>query len=314
VNFGVRSQNPFVILGLNPDALRGLKDEQIMEFAKAMNKQFQRVHHPDIGGDEEKSQYFNQVFTQLEDVFKNNPSSFKQIKIDFFKISKAKEKAVALEESIREQQEKGGTYLNLFVKYINSSRILLANKAKSDELNVFNISSRFLIIYDSVTSYRLGLAKKSAEMVHKKTGKIDDSLVTIMINADRSIEMWRPKIVGKTLHPSKILFGTMDQKTLEREFGSVTQFFTLISNPELLDGSDINSAIQMLSKGQVSLPSEESVEQFTNRISPKVFSRIFSFLSPEISEGRYLFSFNNEFEPGYFSLEGIIQNIDSYKS
>ena len=45
-----RQNNPFHILGLRADALRGLNDQQLDEVVQSAHRALAKIHHPDKGG------------------------------------------------------------------------------------------------------------------------------------------------------------------------------------------------------------------------------------------------------------------------
>ncbi|MCX8041391.1 MAG: hypothetical protein N3A56_02735 [Thermodesulfobacteriaceae bacterium] len=71
-----RNINPFEVLGLSPQIVKDLSEENLYKLVKSIYKTLQMIYHPDRGGNSEKALELNLAFEVLN--LEKNPESFRR--------------------------------------------------------------------------------------------------------------------------------------------------------------------------------------------------------------------------------------------
>ncbi len=111
------SRNPFAVLGITPEILRGLTKEQSAQLAKGAYLQLARIHHPDRGG---KEKAFKEVSAAWEQI---NPDEF-PISFDDALNEYLRPRAEALSKlqtKLAETQDRLHGYKELMLRYWRAS-------------------------------------------------------------------------------------------------------------------------------------------------------------------------------------------------
>jgi len=268
------NKNPFEILGLNPNILMGLSDEEIQLLVRSQYRALQRIHHPDMGGDAKKSMEINSAYNAL-----TSSEYFKQYKKAFIK-PKAKVKAIVLEREL--DAEKART-LEDYQKYVSYLAACF-----SGEKTVFNIGPCTLRIQDYNLSLKLSVY---ANYASKRGGQ--NLFYDLLVRKDGTLARRKNK---KTVElEGKRLIGTVSHETIVKYGGvkSVLELAQRIVTREDIELKRLTSSRKI-----------EEIE-FDNQISPEDFQRIMMLITPKIKSGSMLFAINLGKEIS-FSLEGII--------
>tara|TARA_B100001989_G_scaffold252586_1_gene235219 strand:- start:881 stop:1789 length:909 start_codon:yes stop_codon:yes gene_type:complete len=109
------SNNPFAIIGLSPDAMRGLSNAQIKKVIKNLVRGLQSVHHEDVGGKPGKMSEINVAVDALSD-----PKAFDRYKKKYLHKSPQKKKISELENQLRETEKASLEEANRLWAYITT--------------------------------------------------------------------------------------------------------------------------------------------------------------------------------------------------
>ena len=96
--------NPFTVLGITANAVRGLKDEEAATLVKAMHRALSMIHHPDRGGKQAK---FRQLQEALEEVdCAANPEQFRYWRQQLLRTPKQQLADTDREQSLAETRQR----------------------------------------------------------------------------------------------------------------------------------------------------------------------------------------------------------------
>jgi len=289
-----KTKNPFRLLGLDPQVIRTLNDNQIEILVQSAFKAMQNIYHPDKpGGSATKSKQINEARQLLDQ--QKNPEIYQALKTQFLR-KKAVNKQVAECESKLKRALKQKTLLNqAFLNY-------LIKAANQESLTVFNLPACKLIMRDYGADVNISLETK--EMSPKKMRqRIWDFLFYDLIVDDQG---QLTKIhQGKTeQQPDKILIAAIDEVTVKKHISLIN--ILRLTQPIQPPRSD---SFLRLGEKPSRKEQEKEIIFFRNKIEPEAFSNLIHLLTPVIKVGSYLFSLRQTNKTLYFSLEGCIQEI-----
>ena len=279
--------NPFYILGFNPDLLRGLEDEQILNLIKSQYRGLQIIYHPDrTGGSDEKSKQIGAAYSALGSI-----ESVQKYKKEFLRKIHLNQKISELEESLNEERLRRYQVVEKLAEYLQSF-------SDSHENSVFNIGPCVLKMQDYASGLRVSTFMRSVK--RKGVGSLWYDLI-VRKNGTLLKRKNRKTIASL----DKTLVGVVDDKTsaLNGGFKNVLRLSQKIWTPE-----DEHLRRKLLGTNAPSYPRQ--ISEFENQISMGGFQEIMMLLTPRISEYSLLFALNNprDREP-YFSVEGIVIKI-----
>jgi hypothetical protein len=287
-------KNPFLAMGLNPEAINGLTDQQIEMIISMLHKAWQQIYHPDkSGGSTGKSQFFNQLKDQLD--YKKNPEQYALYKQEFLKKIPKGKKKIDWESKLKSAQDQNNQLALAFLEYLKA--LLLPPSG----LTVFNLQPCVIRLHDYA---RDSNAREYVHGLNIPKGK-NPSFFEIIINPDLTLT---EKRVGKEkIFSQKKLIGTIYPKTLNQDKITMRSFLQKIQNA----WTPINQ--DNAEKGIIRT-SSRLIKYLEPKIPAGEFLYLLPYLKPNLVKDAYLFSVNNEGRQLIFSLEGTIKDIDILKT
>ena len=285
-------KNPFQVLGLNPDFVRELSDDELDKLVKLQYRGLQSIFHPDKKGDEKRSREINEAYDLLTD---SDKDIFQYFKKNFLKKISLKEKISNLEKEVALLSCKNDDFYKQFVSYLASF------VGFENEQTVFNIAPCKLKMYDYGKSLDLPDFYKVSKKKMSSAGLFYDMIVgedesLIRVNGNRNIKLDRK------------LFGTIDQKT-SNENGGIKNIIRKFQEIWSVDDEKIRR-IEIIYNRGVYEPRE--IKKYDEKIRLYEFQEIMPLITPKIAKHSYLFSIFKE-EEIFFKLEGGILNIEKLK-
>lgn len=284
-------ENPFYILGLNPDVIRGLNDAEIKILVDSAYRTLQKIHHPTISGDrrgEEISRKLSDARDKLDQTDYENYRTYKQ---DF--LITRKERILDLEAKLQTLGLKYDRLDKLFLDYL----INFSDLDKSP-LNVFNFRGKIRMHdYEKflLESRYINSMRPSTRIFYELSFEKD----LVVKKGDDS---------KKIVCPNKALIGIIDEQTCRINqgansiLGSARYFRT--------DEQERDARIPRDKMLGGRFRPKKDIVPYSNRIEPEGFGRIIHLLNPYLSPHSLLFSINKDEKGYYFSLEGKIVKIN----
>jgi hypothetical protein len=287
-------KNPFSALGLNPEAINGLTDQQIEIIVSMLHKAWQQIYHPDkVGGSTGKSQFFNQLKDQLD--YKKNPEQYALFKQEFLKKIPKGKKKIDWESELKSAQVQTNQLALSFLEYLKA--ILLPPSG----LTVFNLQPCIIRLHDYV---RDSNATDYVRNIIMPKGQ-NPNFFEIIVNPDLTLT---EKRLGKEkIFSQKKLIGTIYPKTLNQQNITMRSFLQKIQNawtPVNQRNSEVGAT---KGKGRI-------IKYLEPKIPTEEFLYLLPYLKPTLVQDAYLFSVNNQSGQLIFSLEGTIKNIEIIKT
>jgi hypothetical protein len=297
-------RNPFKTLGLNPEVLRGLSDDQIKQLVKTMFRQLQLIFHPDMEkGNDKRSTELNEVYSQIGP--DSDPKDFLFYKQEFFKRTPAHEKITNLEDEIMSLQ--GMINSMDLVSYERFWEFFsIATGLENQGPNVFNLRDVTLRMVD----YIRGQNQFVGESMCKKDTFFE------MIFDDKGV-ITRREGKNKFQLPNKRVIGTISESE-SRLNGSIGQIIKKMTgqNFATLYESDLHDPNKQMPQNgafkRIVSRGVAETEEMVNYINFNSFFGICRMISPIIQKGSYLFAANKSGGEIYFTLEGKILEIENH--
>jgi len=287
--------NPFQILGLNPDTIRGLKDEEIFMLVESQYKALQKIFHPDKPrGDEEKSKLISDAREILDP--KKHPEEFAVFKKQFLKKSSMKSQIDRLKTELKTANNLTKLFYLVLLNYLQASADIC------DKTTVFNIEPCIISLHD----YRLGMnipffEREKIRRNHKKRKK-NPAFFELEVNTDSSITKIR---LGKRTNFTKTLIGTISPSMLTGKKGLDTMSRVLkLAQPIWTNDS---AAIKSLFSGKKMDYSK--IIDAEEKIPTESFMPIMGMIRPQLHVDDYLFSIGQDDKGTFFTFEGTILSI-----
>jgi len=266
------SKNPFAVLGLSPDSLRGLSNEQIEVVITAIYRAFQKIHHPDKQGSLKKATRLNEAYEALNR--SKYPEAFEQYKRRFLQKSSLKKRVAELETALEETEGRLDRLFEALIGFIETYTYPNENNA-----NVLNVGNYTLHMYDIVRQLNTGVIVTGSSASFFKLTVVDDRI------SEHRGEKTK-------LHPKKKLAGCF-KVTEENERNVIEQMFSKVDRPSLHGGG-------------------YKPTKYTSRVGLGSLRPFVHLLTPQIKPGYLLFSaikgVGNRLD---FLLEGRILRIDN---
>ncbi|MFC1599058.1 DnaJ family molecular chaperone [Patescibacteria group bacterium] len=288
-------KNPFQILGLNPDTIRGLKDEEILILVESQYKALQKIFHPDKPrGNEEKSKLISDARMILDP--KKHPEEFEVFKRQFLKKSSMKSQIDQLKTELKTAKDLTNLFYLVLLDYLKASADI------SDETTVFNIEPCIISLHD----YRFGmnLPLFESEELHRKhkEKKNNPAFFELEVNADNTITKIK---LGDKTNFTKTLIGTISSSMLKKKKGLDTMSRVLklaqhVWSPEM-------AIMKGLMTGKRTDYSK--VVYAEERIPAESFMPIMGMVRPQLNVHDYLFSISQDHKGTFFTFEGTIVDI-----
>jgi len=277
-------KNPFLILGIHPDLVKRLNNEQLDFLSARVYKALLEIFHPDKkGGSEKIAKEINAAKEKID--YKNNHRGFEQYKKEYLKRPPYQKKVddfisqLSLQKKMQSAQSQ------------NLLDFLLAIAQTEKHPNVFNLGSRELEMYDYVNWANSPDGRyKSWDMFKKFSYKL-------IIKPDGLI--CKERGGNRTIFKKKKLIGCITDDVLTKHFEGLFGLKRLLLN-EAVDSLAIDdkSYRQKRDYAQMRMPEV---------ITEKAFMRLLPVITPEVKQNYLLFSINQEENGGInFALEGKI--------
>ena len=280
-------KNPFNILGLHPDLIQELSDEQIEKILDSQYRALQRLFHPDMNkGYENRSKELNEARELLDR--RKNPELFILFREQFTRKRGVKKQVSNLEAEIKRHSRE---YEKLYSNMVNYLTCL--NRSK--EFNVFNLRNTRITLSDtaSIVNESKNLSRdESKKLIYNI--EVDNKGLLMMIK--------RGKI---TQYPFKAIIGGIDSDLVRQEYGNLHGLIKA-TQPNLWLPSQEDMRLIEIPKR---MRNSKEIIKYENHIHPRNFMQVIRNLSHVIDKHSYIFSLNTEEEP-YFSLEGQVINIE----
>lgn len=291
-----RSRNPFAILGLNPELLRELSDDQIEIMVQAAYKALQTIWHPDKpGGQAVKSQALNLALMQLDR--KNNPQSYQLYKAQFLKRSTINEQVNKLQTALKQQTASKMELADAFLNYLKLTA------QQEEKLTLFNLALPRTFNMKAYYS-QMRLYRKQEGLSGTKAREKNLELMEYQLVIDQDYQLKKIQH-GKTINlPEKKLVGFIPHETIMgKKIGSMLNILRLASPSQVL------TRPRLMMDTNERADEERELVKTSYHLSLAEFGRIIHLITPLISKHGYLFAINFDEPEPYFSLEGCLINI-----
>lgn len=275
------SSNPFQVLGLSPEVIRILTDEEIGIIVKTQYRALQQIFHPDKKGKEETSKQINQAYEYLDQA--RNPETYAYYKKRYLARRGAQSKIQELEDKLRHTENNLWQQYKQMQDYFSS--ILEVNK-----LTVFNAAGHRFQMHD--TGLQIFVPK------NKEMNKI--LFFTLIVNDDQTIT--KEVMKNQYKFANKKLIGTIDDGKA-REHGGITTILKRAQN--IWSKYDDALARLLQTQRDKATPVRREVTYYSEKIEPQRFQAFTPLLTPRITKNSYLFSINKD-GGEFYSLEGKI--------
>lgn len=288
-------KNPFVTLGLNPDFIRHLADDQIDILVQSAFKALQTIFHPDKpGGNAERSREITDAKNRLDQ--KNNREGYEAFKAQFLKKASFQSRAEAISRELNSCRETQAQLEQVLLKFLRSIPV------GSESLTVFNLPPCTLKIRDYTNAQNISFA--TAEKADRKTMQEirDHNFFDLVKNPDGSLHQVRDGKI-KPL-PLKSLVAAINEESFIDRKG----FINILKKIHPSNTARSFDPDRVLKAGKKRVIEKETV-YLRNQIEPENFIRLLPFLSPVISRDSYLFSCYRQRSDLVFCLEGHVIDI-----
>jgi hypothetical protein len=277
-------KNPFLVLGIHPDLVKRLNNEQLDALSARVYKALLEIFHPDKkGGSEKIAKEINAAKEKID--YKNNRKGFEQYKNEYIKRPPYQKKVDDFISHISLQKKMQSALSQNLLDF------LLAISQTREYPNVFNLGPRELEMYDYLNWANSPDGRyKSWDMFKKFSYKLT-------IKPDGLI--WKEHGGKTTIFEKKKLIGCITDDVLTKHFEGLFGLKRLLLN-EAVDSLAIDekSYRQKKEYAQMKLPEV---------ITEKAFTRLLPVITPEVKQHYLLFSINQGENGGiYFALEGKI--------
>ncbi|MCX6800300.1 MAG: hypothetical protein NT091_04105 [Candidatus Falkowbacteria bacterium] len=285
-------RNPFVVLGLSPEAIRGLKSIQIQAIVKNLIRGLRFAHHPDRGGSNEKMQELNRAVEQLEDARK-----FMELKELFLKKSTMRQQIDSLEAQVTHTASALSIQLNTMLQFI------LCSHGLDSRPNIFGFEGD-IFIRDIVRDKNAGDQQFSQNMQGVISGDI-----CFLLSIQRGVIV--KKFLKRESRKNSI------QIYREQEFPK-KKLIGALSNESIIQLGGKNMIIDFLHQGIPSIqpkaligerlkPMYHAQKRYANRISLECFKVIIANITPFIEMESMLFALNLGVDgESFVSIEGVV--------
>lgn len=279
----MNTPNPFIVLGLNPQVLRSLNDEQIAGLVKSQYRALQMIYHPDSpAGSEKKSRELNESYSLLE-----NPETYQLFKDKFLKPTQKGIKERNLEAAVEKANIISDKAISTLLDYVSRA---------NDKNSVYNIAPCTLTMLDSVSQSNISALTK---IIHKDCYK--NLFYELRLKRNGQIERKKGKTIVEL--PEKRLIGAISPETI-REYGSIPNVLRVAQDIVTPDDVRVRNFFK-----QNRLPNRrEEIRYASPRISMQEFKRLAPLLTPIVEEGSCLISLNTKEEPA-FEIDGQVIEI-----
>ena len=286
-------KNPFQILGLNPDILQDLNDEEILILVNSQYKALQQIFHPDKPrGNEEQSKLLSQTRDLLDP--QKNKELFELFKKQFLKKTSKQKELTGLQNLLLASE------LNYIYLYQKLMDYLSSFAGFTEGLSIYNLPACTLKLHDYHRSLNIRHFEKSEG--YAKKGEGNPLYYDLLIDADGKLAEKRANKIKKL--PQKKLIGTFDANLVKQKNLTMRYLLSKVLNFWTADQQEYAKL------GIIHGDKNIAAIKFTEyKISWQMFGKIAHFLSPKVKQYDYLFSLNRQGEESYFTLDGTIQKI-----
>ena len=281
-------KSPFEVLGITPEMVRSLSEQDLFQLVKANYRLLQRVYHPDtqrphLRGSrrlKEKAIQINLSYEKLD--LERNPESFsEQRKLYIGRLRRGMRKVVReLEEEVKSQGRRSEAVCNSFMDYI------LANL--DHKVTVLKLRNCRLGLNDVALGYN---TRNSSWNIGKNYKEMDFD--------DEGNLFLRPPGRSQFAYTSTIrLVGTVQEEDIDP---------VALLDKRRLPQEDLFRA------SPPRFRPEDGPFELRNSLSCATFKqRCLPFLKADVAERRYLFSIHvsPSTEQAQFFLEGMVVKID----
>lgn len=287
----MKTKNPFEVLGIAPQLVRTLSDEQMSQVIKSQYRTLQQIFHPDKQkGSEEKSKELNQSYEQI------GPDSPREVyqafKTQFVKRAPVSKKSSALEEELLKASERETQFSNSLLNYLASFSGI--ENAKT----VFNAAPCTLNMIDTTLYDRVSWMRMLSKDARRK------AFFVFKMQGDGNIEIQRGGT--KTIVCERKPIGTIDKYSVRTQHGSMARAIKKIQGVWTPDDENLSRRLALETRQQ---RKPREIKEHEPKISPVDFHPLMPLLSPLLREDSYLFSFGKEEGRYYFVFEGQINKI-----
>jgi hypothetical protein len=294
-------KNPFAVLGLSPDAICSLSDEEIGIMVFAVRKALLQIHHPDKGGDQAK---FIEIERAAADLNQDtaNYELYLHHKSKFLKKTSAQNELA----SIIVQRDKALMDIRL------TGRSLIAYMAAAVEfapgvLNVFSIFGKKLRIRcidlrdpDSPCLISPG---KVFDLHARGKAMPKDGVPAMYFNDYAFLSVERDGLMIQKLSDQvqgrkrydKRLIGTISRSVITKHFISIKRFIAAVTEK--------STAVTALLPGYSARSLD--LKHVVNKITSSKMEGFAYLLKPEICFGDLLIAINHSNGEVYFTIEGV---------
>ncbi len=282
-------KNPFEVLGLTPSAMRGLRDEQVKVLLKHVMRGLQAVHHPDVGGRDEKMAEINKAISDLKD-----PKVFSSLRKEYLKSTPSRKRMESLEIELAHTNELLFGQVSVLWDYF------MCLFGSEDSPNIFNLKDVY--VSDTIHSHNRAIHSKIDPDGRILRGEVYILNVENAIPKRRYVERKgrnKPvEIYKEVAYPTKRLIGSISDNVVTALGGLPGLLLLLQGQITSNDG-----VLRMQGCGG----KKRNMKWFENYVAVEHFKVIMPHLSPFVSSYSHLFAVNDvESEKPYITLEGRV--------
>jgi hypothetical protein len=281
-------KNPFEVLGITPEMVRGLGEEDLFRLVKANYRLLQHVYHPDSQRPhlrasrrlQERAVQINLSYEKLN--LEKNPDSFtEQRELYIGRLRRGMRKVVReLEDQVRTQGRRSRAVCDSFMEYIlaNLDHKLTVLKLRNCRLGLNDVALGY-----NVRNSSWNIGKNYKEMEFDDEGNL----------------FLRPPGRSQFAYTSTVrLVGTVEEERLQAH--------------EVLDKRPLRREV-IFSASPPRFRPEDGPFELRNSLTPAAFrEHCLPHLKADVAERRYLFSvhISPSTEQAQFFLEGMVVKVD----
>jgi hypothetical protein len=288
-----KKSNPFHILGLNPDVLKGLNNETILNLVSKQARLLQVIFHPDnqVSGNEAKFKKVTEAINLLKT--EDDWQTFIYYKKKFMAKKPVQKKIQELDSDLAMTRTFSYKLYEYIIEFIESFAGF-----HEDKLTISNCLTISLVMHNTIANVNLPLYEKTKHP--KSKDKPKDINFILAINEAGIISKISSELTKE--YPQKMLIGTIPSNVILDDFAGVSNFLETVG----IAHREKKSSRKKLATSDLPPPDLQA----NAKIESANFITIMPWLTTTIEENHYLFSINRIGQETFFELEGKIIRID----
>lgn len=287
-------RNPFEVLGLHPNLVRKLSDEELQKVIQSSYRALQKIFHPDLSGREREARELNWAYEQIGP---NAPRDrYENFKKSFTRKRRYERKVSELEDTLDEEKRKSEKLMDLMIAQFeervspSSSRSIYS--LASSQVSLFDVRLRaFLARINPAIDLLLG----SSEEKFPEQKRFYRS---VRIAKDLTFEVRAPEGTRER----RMAVAGLSGENIRANFGSFTSMMARMGCESYATPRSSRRHLYLEGAGDVVRSYEEKIRSSNAKL-------LLPILEPYIDKGSILVSAGRDSEGFYFALEGALLDV-----